>query len=119
MLAFKTTPTTIAGAPFQLVLPGDPNSVQNLGSNTFHPKSFAESKENQQHWFYYFVTKITSVLGLIAVIMSIVWCSIALFDDKSVRKVYQTTTFLTSVDKTNIDSWQVCPLSAYFLRSGE
>jgi len=60
-----------------------------------------------QDWFFFMATKIVSFLGLLCVILSVIWVSTMLFVDNKYRSGYQTTTFLTSTDKYNIDSWQV------------
>lgn len=88
--------------PYTLVMQQETHPT--LQSN---PKSFAASREKGSHWFFFFVTKLASFLGIVAVVMSMVWVATVLFDDKIVRNTYGTTTFFTSLDKSNIDAWQV------------
>ncbi len=75
-----------------------------LGNN---PKDYQNSNKKGSYYFFLIASRLSSVLGVIAVVMSIVWVSTILFDDKSIRNVYQTTSFTTTVDRANTDSWQI------------
>lgn len=72
-----------------------------------NPKDFHNSTGKSSSYFFLLASRVSSILGLLAVIMSVVWVSLILFDDKPIRQIYQTTSFFTSIDKGNKDSWQI------------
>lgn len=89
--------------------------------NTLHPqaqysvimqatpgyKGIKNRENKDQDWFFYMATRLVSFLGILCVIMSIVWVSTVMFVDNKNRLGYETTTFYTTIDRNNIDSWQV------------
>lgn len=110
----SSTPNYIS-VPYNVVLSGQSQPM--LGNNeqkkerTPHPKDFEFSKSKGSNYFFYVASRFASLLGILVVVMSIVWVSMILFTDKSIRNVYQTTAFTTTVDRDNADAWQVLAMS--------
>lgn len=71
----------------------------------------SNSEKARTHYFSSYVFDIVSwtsfALAILSLVFAIVWVSMPLATDKFIRSVYETTTFLSSYDKTNIDSWIV------------
>jgi hypothetical protein len=88
--------------PYNVIMKGQTQPM--LGNN---PKDFENSRKKGSYYFFLIASRLSSVLGIIAVVMSIVWVSTIMFDDKSIRNVYQTTSFTTTLDRANADSWQI------------
>lgn len=97
-------PTTYVAVPFNVVQSREKQPM--LGNNP-NAKSYHGSKDKGSSYFFWLITKLASILGLSVIVLSIIWISLVLFDDKPTREIYQTTSFLTSVDSSSTDSWQV------------
>jgi hypothetical protein len=97
MLAYTSTPYTVVM----------PQESQQLLQSSVHPRNFENSKQSGQHWFFFFITRLASFLGILTLVMSLLWIALIMLDDKMIRTTYETTTFLTTLNKNNIDSWQV------------
>lgn len=73
-----------------------------------HPKGFAEAgKKGGSGYFFYVATRLNTLLGIVTICMSIVWASMLLFTESSVRNTYETTSFLTATERTHDATWQV------------
>jgi hypothetical protein len=69
-------------------------------------KNPRKANKNDNMMFFVF-SKISMVLGLAALVIAIIALSIVMFKDDFTRRTYETTTFLTTIDRDSIDSWQV------------
>lgn len=83
------------------------------GGGERHPLGYQNSKTDAKAWFFWFATRILSLLGIICIVFSIVWTSMVFFNDSDYRPVYATSTYLLNNDLKNPESWQIIPQSTW------
>jgi hypothetical protein len=98
---------TYIGVPYNPVVNGkNMEERQPMLQGNGHPRDYKNSHKFTD-MFYYVSTRLASFLGITCVAIAFTIVCLVLFTETVDRLGYQTTTFLTTIDKTNVDSWQV------------
>lgn len=103
-----TSPTVnYIGVPYNLIVNGKKlEEQQPMLQTNGHPRGFKNSTKISD-MFYNLSTRLASFLGVVCIAIAITLTALVLFTETIDRLGYQTTTFITTIDKTNNDSWQV------------
>jgi hypothetical protein len=95
------------GVPYNLVVSAkNLEEQQPMLQSNGHPRGYKNSHKFTD-MFYYISTRLASFFGIASVAIAVTLICLVLFTETVDRLGYQTTTFLTTTDKTNVDSWQV------------